>query len=210
MNRTVPNRVLWNNISSLTYLSGTALLIMASGRLAHAITTAGALLWVYGLSSLAAHAGAKAFPWRLRSVLLAFIASFIAGIYLLLLWLLSPLCALETFFIIALIPMICMVSGIFKRLETFSLSDVFSASCFEALSLGILVIIFALIREPFGFLSLSFPGGAQGMVFLFSFNTESFLPIRVIASASGAFLLLGYCLGLYRYFRPVNASREDV
>ena len=207
MHKVANNRVLWRNISVLTYISGAALLIMASGRLAHAIVTAGALLWVYSLTSLISHAGAKAFPWRLRSILIAFIASFNAGLYLLLLWFISPLCAMETFFIIALIPVICMVSGIFKRLETLSLNDAVSESCFEALSLGILLVIFALIREPFGFLSLSLPGGSQGMVFMFSFDTESFLPIRVIASSSGAFLLLGYGLGIYRYFADV--PKED-
>ncbi len=67
---------------------------------------------------------------------------------------------------------------------------------------------FALIREPLGFLSLSLPGGAQGIILLFSFEKEAFLPIHVIASSSGALLLLGYGIGLYRYFRSVNAPKE--
>jgi hypothetical protein len=44
---------------------------------------------------------------------------------------------------------------------------------------------------------------------LFSFSTESFLPIHVIASSCGALLLLGYLLGLYRYLKIKYTPRED-
>jgi hypothetical protein len=208
MNKSIPYQMFWGNTSPLAFLSGAALLIIASDRLAHGIVAMGALVWVYCFSLLAVYAGIKIFPKRLRPVLIVFLASFIAGVYLLLLWILSPFCALETFFVIALVPMICMVSGIFKQIEVLDLSDSLSAACFEALSLGILIIIFALIREPFGFLSLSLPGGAQGSILLFFSKTESFLPIRLIASSSGALLLLGYCTGLYRCFKAVYAPKE--
>jgi len=206
MSNPVQYRIFHSDTASLTCLSGAALLIMASDRLAHAITAAGALVWVYCFSSLAAHVGARAFPRQGRAVLLAFLTSFFAGIYLLLLWMLSPLCAIESFFVISLIPLFCMVSGIFKRSETHLLEDVLAASCSEALILGALIVIFALIREPFGFLSLSLPGGAQGTVLLFSFKTEPFLPVRLIASSAGALLLLGYFLGLYGYFNTQRAA----
>ncbi|MDR2718795.1 MAG: hypothetical protein LBB89_12150 [Treponema sp.] len=200
MNNPAHYRIFHSDAAPSACLSGAALLIMASDRLAHAITAAGALVWVYGLSSLAAHAGAQAFPRRGRTALLAFLSSFFAGVYLLLIWILSPLCAIESFFVISLVPLFCMVSGILKQLETMILEDALAASCSEAMILGALMVIFALIREPFGFLSLSLPGGAQGIILLFSFKTESFLPIRLIASSAGALLLLGYFMGLYRYF----------
>jgi len=208
MNNSVPYRIFHNDAAPLTFLSGAALLIMASDRLAHAIIVTGALVWVYGLSSLTAHASVKALPRQGRTVLLAFLTSFFAGTYLLLLWILSPLCALESFFVISLIPLFCMVSGIFKQLETMMAEDALIESCSEALIVGVLIIIFALIREPFGFLSLSLPGGTQGIILLFSFKTESFLPIHLIASSAGALLLLGYLLGLYRYFRVKYGVRE--
>jgi len=208
MNKPVQN-IFHNDAPLLTCLSGAALLIMASDRLAHAITVAGALIWVYALSSLAAYAGARFLPQRGRTLLLAFLTSFFAGAYLLLLWILSPLCALETFFVISLIPMFCMVSGILKQLETQSMDDVLLDFFSEALMLGGLIVIFALIREPLGYLSLSLPGGARGMVLLFSFSTESFLPIHVIASSCGALLLLGYLLGLYRYLKIKYTPQED-
>ena len=208
MNKPVQN-IFHNDAPLLTCLSGAALLIMASDRLAHAIAVSGALIWVYSLSSLAAYAGARFLPQRGRTLLLAFLTSFFAGAYLLLLWILSPLCALETFFVISLIPMFCMVSGILKQLETQSMDDVLLDFFSEALMLGGLIVIFALIREPLGYLSLSLPGGARGMILLFSFSTESFLPIHVIASSCGALLLLGYLLGLYRYLKIKYTPRED-
>jgi len=208
MNNSMQYRIFHSDAAPLICFSGAALLIMASDRLAHAITVAGALVWVYGLSSLALHAGARIFPQRGRTILLAFLASFFAGAYLLLIWMISPLCAMESFFVISFIPLFCMVSGVLKRFETFVLEDAFVESCSEALILGMLIAILALIREPFGFLSLSLPGGAQGTILLFSFKTESFLPIRLIASSAGALLLLGYFLGLYRYFRTQYGIRE--
>ena len=209
MNRPIQYRIFHSSSTSLACLSGAALLIMASDRLAHAITVTGALVWVYGLSSLAAYAGERILPRRGRTVLLAFLTSFAAGTYLLLLWMLSPLCALETFLVISLIPLFCMVSGIFKQLGVLNLEDAFAASFTEAIIQGALIVLFALIREPLGYLSLSLPGGTQGMVFLFSFSTESFLPIHLITSSCGALLLLGYFLGLYRYFKAKYVPQEE-
>ncbi|MDR0289336.1 MAG: hypothetical protein LBI06_00185 [Treponema sp.] len=213
MNRSLPYRIFHSGTSPLAYFTGAALLVMASDRLAHAITVLGALVWVYCFSSLVAHVGAKIFPRHGRIMLFAFLGSFFAGIYLLLLWMLSPLCALETFFVIALIPMFCMTSGVFNRMETLDLSDTLLAAFTEAAILGALIVILALIREPLGYLSLSLPGGAKGIVLLFSFETESFLPIRLIASSCGALLLLGYAFQLYRYFKekyvPQSGPQED-
>jgi hypothetical protein len=208
MNRTASYHIFWSNTSPLACLSGAALLIMASDRLAHAIIIVGALVWVYCLSALSAYAGVRFFPRRGRLVLLAFLSSFLTGVYLLLLWMLSPLCALQTFFIISFVPIFCVASTIFKRLETLSLEETVSGSFSESLILGALIIIFALIREPLGYLSLSLPGGAQGIILLFSFQTEYFLPIYLIAGSSGALILLGYCLGLHRYLRAKYVPQE--
>jgi hypothetical protein len=209
MNKTLRYHIFRSKASPLACLSGAALLIMASDRLAHAILAAGALIWVYCLSALIAYAGAKFFPQRGRTILLAFLSSCVAGFYLLFLWMLSPLCAMEVFFVVSLIPMFCMVSDIFKQLETLDIYDTLRASFFEALVLGVLIVIFALIREPIGFLSLSLPGGARGIILLFSVNMESFLPVCLITSSSGALLLLGYFLGLYRHFRAKYPLQEE-
>jgi hypothetical protein len=209
MNRQARHHIFWSNTSPLACLSGAALLIIASDRLAHAIIATIALVWVYCLSSLAARASVRFFPQRGRTALIAFLCSFVAGIFLLMLWILSPLCALESFFVISLVPMFCTVSGIFKRLETLSLDDTVLTSFSESLLLGALIVIFALIREPIGFLSLSLPGGTQGIILLFSFKSDFFLPIYLVAGSSGALLLLGYLLGLYRHLRARYAPQEE-
>ena len=207
MNGTVWERIFRGNLSPLVCLSGGGILIMASDRLAHALITASALLWVYCLSSLAVFFGIRIFPRRGRLTVLCFLASFVAGIYSLLLWLLAPFSVLEVFFVVSLVPLFYMASGIFKRFEALSLADTLFLSASEALVLGALTVILALIREPLGFSSLSLPGGAQGIILLFSFNSESFLHIRLAASSSGALLLLGYFWGLYRYFKTIHAEK---
>jgi len=209
-------------ISPAALLPGSGLLIVASGRLAHAIILVGALVWVYGLTSLVIYTAAKIFPRHGRAALISFLASFMAAVYLFTLWLLSPLCALETFFAVSLVPVFYMTSGVSKRFDARSgapgsgalnsgalnsAADSFFSSFFEAFSLDVLLMAFALIREPLGFLSLSLPGGAHGSVFLFSFNVKSFLPIQLVASSGGALLLLGYFWGLYKY-KYMNKVQE--
>ena len=194
--------VSFKKISPVAALPGCGLLIIASERLSHAITVVGALAWVYGLTTLVIYAAAKIFPRHGRTALISFLASFMAGFYLFILWFLSPLCALESFFAVSLVPVFYMTSGAAKRFDVSSAVDSFF---FEAVSLGVLLLAFALIREPLGFVSLSLPGGTQGSVMLFSFNVEFLLPLQLIASSGGALLLLGYFWGIYKF---MNKEQE--
>jgi len=213
MSKPLYYRIFHGNTVPMISLSGAALLIMVSDRLAHAIVVSGALIWVYCLSALAAYFGMKIFPRQGKTIVLVFITSFIAGLYLLLLWMIAPLCALESFLVISLIPLFCMGSGIFQKLESFSPQTTVLAAFSEAIMLGALLILFALIREPLGYMSLSLPGGSQGIILLFSFSSDSFLPIHLITSSCGALLLLGYFLGLYRYLKaqytPMEEDKDD-
>jgi len=197
--------VLIKKISPVGVLPGCGLMIIASGRLSHAVTAVGALAWVYGLTTLVIYAAAKFFPRHGGTTLISFLASFMAGCYLFALWILSPLCALESFFTVSLVPVFYIASGASKRFNALSAEDSFFSSFFEALSLGVFLLAFALIREPISFMSLSLPGGVQGSVMLFSFRAESFLPIRLLASSSGALLLLGYFWALYKH---MNKEQE--
>jgi hypothetical protein len=196
-------------ISPAAALSGCGLLIIASGKLSHAITAAGALVWVYGLTTLIIYVAAKIFPKKGGAILISFLASFMAAFYLFLLWLLSPLCALESFFTVSLIPVYYMASGAPKRFNTLIAEDSFFSSFFEALSLSVLLMAFALIREPLSYMSLSLPGGAQGSVILFSFNAGSFLPVHLIAASGGTLLLMGYFWALYRYVNKAKEGDKD-
>lgn len=202
------NRKFLEAFSPIFCLSGCGLIIMATDRLAHAIVAAVALVWVYCLTSLAAHAAARIFPNRGRTMLIAFLASFVAAIFLWLVWLFSPLCALETFFVVSLVPIFCAGSGTFNRLEELGMGEAVLTFFVEALIVGGLLVLFALVREPFGFLSLSLPGGAQGMVLIFSFDAESVLPVRIVAGSSGALLLLGYIFGLHEHYKSQRREKQ--
>jgi len=189
--------------SPATILPGCGLLIIASGRLSHALTVVGALVWVYGLTTLVIYTAVRFFPRHGRTILISFLASFMAAVYLFVLWLFSPLCALESFFPVSLVPVFYMSSGASKSFNArggalYSAEDSLYSSFIDALSLGVLLLAFAVIREPLGFVSLSLPGGLQGSVMLFSFNMESFLPVQLVASSGGTLLLIGYFWALYK------------
>jgi hypothetical protein len=198
-------------ISPVAAIPGCGLLIIASGRLSHAVTVVGALAWVYCLTTFVIYAAERFFPRHGRTVLISFLASFMSCFYLFILWLVSPLCALESFFAVSLVPVFYMASGVSKRFDDLSGMDSFFSFTegFEALSLGVLLLAFALIREPIGFLSLSLPGGAQGSVMLFSFRQEWLLPVQLIASSGGALLLLGYFWGVYKYMTKAREGDKN-
>ncbi|MDR0315674.1 MAG: hypothetical protein LBH97_02090 [Treponema sp.] len=209
MNEQKLPHIFWSSASPLAGFTVGGLLIMASDRLAHAIIIAISLLWIYCLSALSIRPSSRIFPRQGTSFIVIFMASFFSGLCLFLLWLMNPLAAMETFFLIPLIPLFYATSGISGRLKSLSLIDSISRAASEALVLGLLIIILAIIREPWGFGCLSLPGGSPGIIRILSFEGISFLPIRLVASSAGALLLLGYGVALYRYFRSVYASRED-
>jgi hypothetical protein len=103
-----------------------------------------------------------------------------------------------------------MGSGIFNRVKSYDLGEAVTLSCREAGIISLLIVGFALIREPVGFAALSLPGGAQGFIELFSAGSPGgFFPIRVISSSAGALIILGYGLSVYAYFRNPLIRGED-
>jgi hypothetical protein len=201
MNNTRQSHLFWGSCSPLASLAGGGLLIMASSRLAFALVCAGALLWVYVLSALAAFPGRRIFSRRGKNLIAVFISALTGSLYLLALWFVSPVLAMENFLILSLTPLMCAGSGIFERLEPLNLNRSLARAFGEAAALGGLIIAFSLIREPLGYLSLTLPGGVLGIVEVFRMEGTSFLPVRLVSCAAGALLLFGYGLGLYRHFR---------
>ena len=208
MSNTSHQHLFWGPASPLAALSGGGLLVMATVRFSYAVIAGAALFWVYCLSVLIFRAAARIFPRRGTVVCQTFLASFTAGVFLLLFWMLCHLATLEMFFIVSLVPLFCVSSGIFRRISDFDISESLTRAWSEAAVMVVLMLAFALLREPLGLLSLSVPGGAQGIIFIFSADIEKLLPIRLIAGSAGALILLGYGAGLYRYFRNINAPRE--
>jgi hypothetical protein len=141
-------------------------------------------------------------PKKGKTIILLFLLSLICSIYILFGFLLNPLLTLGTWFFLALIPPICIGSGIFEDLEGLELDESIPRVLLEALSLALLIIALSLIREPLGMGSLSFPGGPGGIVEFFNNDDgEGFFPIRVLSVSSGGLLLLGYIVALFHRFR---------
>lgn len=206
----------WGNLSPLGGLTGAGLLIMASARLSWAITIAGSLFWVYGLTAftysfLLSSIGNKFFPVVGRLTLYTCLASFFGSIYLLLFWLLCPFAAFEVFILLLLVPLFCSASCEIVQVKFNSDNagaagntniDVFehvSDAVSRAASLAVLIIAISIIREPLSYCSLSFPGTYQGMITVMYFRSNDFFPIGIFAPSAGALLLLGYIICLYQY-----------
>lgn len=189
---------------------GAGLLVMASGRLSWAITVAGCLFWVYGLSTftfsaLLSAAGGKIFPVKGRPAVYTCLSAFFSSIYIFLFWLLCPFAAFETFMLLSLTALFCASSGI---AELFSqgdnhpdIFDIVSDSVSQAASISGLLIAFSILREPLSYCMLSFPGTFQGMITIMYFKSGTFFPIGIFGTSAGALLLLGYIICLYQYFK---------
>jgi hypothetical protein len=182
---------------------------MASSRLAFAFVCAGALLWVYGFTALVYFSSKKIMPQRGKPVILLFLSSLVCGIYVLCLFFINPLLIIGTSFFLFLVPPCCMGSGVFKRLESLDPAEAFSRSLLESLVLGGLIIALSLIREPLGMGSISFPGGAQGIVEISGSGSGGFFPVRIFAVSGGGLLIFGYGIALFRYFRGFHAGTEE-
>jgi hypothetical protein len=188
----------WGIYSPLATLSGGGLLILASARFSFALVSATALLWVFVLSSLALRI--PFLPHRGREGVIPFLVAFIGGLYIFALSLVSPITALDSLFFLILCPLCCVSSGLPGRLKKLDLGEGVFQAAQESACLSILILGLALIREPLGYGTLSLPGGSQGMVAIIRFSRQSYLPIRVVSDAAGAFFLLGYGLALFRRF----------
>lgn len=200
----------WGPLSPLTALWGLALLIMAGSRTAFALVILLALLWVYGLSALVYVTAGRFFPAQGKNFILVFLSAFFGSLFLFLIWLLNPLLALELGFLIILVPVCCIGSGVFTRLEVTLPGLSLIRALEEAALLGLLILALALIREPLGYVSLSLPGGPQGIVeILKGGEGEGFFPAHIAASVAGGFLLLGYGLAIFRHFQARYAGGED-
>jgi hypothetical protein len=193
-----PYRNVWGIHSPLAALSGGGLLILASVRFSFALVCALSLFWVYILTGLALHL--PFLPHRGREGIVLFLATFIQGVFLFILSLVSPMLTTDTLFFLILCPVCCVSSGVLDRCGKLDLGEGASQSFSEGMNLAALILALALIREPLGYGALSVPGSAQGIITLFQFSGETYLPIRIASTGAGAFFLLGYGIALFRRF----------
>jgi hypothetical protein len=197
-NLRLQNHPFWGPRSPLSTFIGTGLLIMASSRVAFALVTLGALVWVYGLTALVFRLSSPVLPKTGKYMILVFLSAFWGAVYYLALFFISPFLAMETSLFILLAPGYCIASRVPSRVDSLLPRDALTRAVSEALILGSLVLAMALIREPLGFGSFSLPGGLRGIIEIFGKEKNASFSIQVISGSAGAFLLLGYCLALFR------------
>jgi hypothetical protein len=200
--------VFWGPHAPLSSLIGGALLVIGSVRTAYAVICLCALIWVYELTVLVALAAKPILPKRGKSLLFVFLAGFLGSLFLLFMFLLNPILAGETLALVLLAPVICVGSDVCRRLDSLDLSEALVRAFLEALILGVLILALALIREPAGFGSLSIPGGSRGFITLFNMG-GNFFTARIISSSSGALILLGYGLAVFRRYRSQYHPEDD-
>jgi hypothetical protein len=185
-------------------------LIIASGRTAFALITLGSLLWVYGMTVIGIYLGKPILPRKGKKILHVFLSALFSSFYLMILNFLNPLLALECTLFVILTPVSFIGSEIIDRVESLEPENALARVLLEALTLGVLILAVALIREPLGFGSLSIPGGTFGIIELFNYDTGRIIPLRIISSSAGAFLLLGYGIALFRFYRKRASRAEDI
>jgi len=207
MSRRLSSHLFWGAHSPLSALTGAALIVMASSRFSFALLCAGALLWVYGSTAAIFSAARDIMPKRGRKVILLFLSTFFCGLFMLHVGLLNPLLVLGATFFLVLVPPTCLGSGFFEASELLTVGEAIPRALLEAAVLSGLILALALIREPLGMGTLSFPGGVQGAVEVFDISQEeAFIPIRFLSASAGGLLLLGYGTALFRFFRSRSGN----
>jgi hypothetical protein len=203
----------WGSLSPLGGLKGIGLLIMGSGRLSWAITISVCLFWVYGFTTLTyvflySSIVKKIMPKKGKNILFICLAYLWSSIYMFIFWLISPFVVMEVLVLQLLVPLFFIDSGIveqisFSQKNNYDVFEHVSETFSQAGVLAILLIAASILREPFAYCSLSFPGSYQGMITIMYFKESSFFPIKIFSSSSGALILFGFFICLYQYLKKI-------
>jgi hypothetical protein len=204
----------------LAVLSATALLVVASSRFAFAIIAAVNLMVVYALTVLIAESlkrltltretGDKIslFPQENRKIVYVFLANFAGCIFFFVYYCVMPLLAMETVFIILFVPIFVYSENVSEKYAALSLPSAIKHCFLESLSFGALIMVIALIREPLGYATLSLPGGKEGIIELFNKEDRFPFAIEIASLSSGAFLLIGLIMVLFRVLERRKPDRQ--
>jgi hypothetical protein len=205
------SHLFWGIHSPLSAFTGMGLIIIASGRIASALVCLAALLWTNALTLFAAGVGRKALPEKGRDVVLVFVASFACFLFYFFVFLVSPFQAMENALCILLCPVFLLASGLYSRVHEYDAPEMVFQAVSEALVLGALILAMALIREPLGSGSISLPG--FGLIQFIGGEDQAsqalLEPIGLLKFSSGALIILGYGIALYRRRRNLYTNQED-
>jgi hypothetical protein len=202
VNGQTQSHLFWGANSPLTSLTGAALLVIATGRIAFALIALVNLLFVYVFTLVTVKLGAAVFPDRGQNTVLLFLASLFSSLFFILLWIVDPVLSMECSFIVILAPAVFVSSRLCARVVEYDMLEIISQTIAESFIMGMLILAVALIREPLGFGSLSVPGFD-----IVRFVTEA--PLRFFQSSAGALVILGYALAVYRHHRNQYTNSED-
>ncbi|MDR0389200.1 MAG: hypothetical protein LBH73_03955 [Spirochaetaceae bacterium] len=208
MNKHLEAHPFWGSQGPLFSLSSGALLVLASPRLAFALITVLALIFIYVLSAVVSLCAKKIIPRAGRYLILIFIAGFFSSVFALILSLASPLLVLELNIIILLVPVSFINTSVSKNLDTLAPDDGLYEAVLEAMILGGLITALALIREPFSYGALSIPG-RQGIIEWAFADSENPYFSHLISTIAGGFIVLGYAVALARKIRKKNSGAEE-
>jgi Na+-transporting NADH:ubiquinone oxidoreductase subunit NqrD len=208
------SHLFWGIHSPLSAFTGVGLIVIASGRIVSALICLAALLWTNALTLFVAGIGRKALPEKGHDTVLVFVASFASFLFYFFVSVVSPFQAMENTLCILLCPVFLLASGLYSRAHEYDTPEMVFQAVSEALVLGALVLALALIREPLGSGSVSLPG--FGLIRftgeLSEIPPESrppLEPIGLLKLSSGAFIILGYGVALYRHWRNIYTNQED-
>ncbi|MDR1220314.1 MAG: hypothetical protein LBK73_12000 [Treponema sp.] len=191
-------QIFFNTRNPLFTLMCMGLLLFSSSRLSFAIVIAVALVWVYVLTALALFAARPILPKEGRGAVMVFLSSLITLFFLFILWFISPLLTIELLYVTLLVPVSFIGAFPREKLDSLNASETMVETLSQTGAIGCVIIALSLVREPLGFMTLSFPGGVQGFIELFNgSDATGFFSLRILAVASGAFFLLGYMTALF-------------
>jgi hypothetical protein len=190
----------WTDAGPLYSLSAAILLIVPTSRTAYAVLMFLCLLIVNPIAVLSIRLarGRVSGPYFFMAQVVAVSAfascfSAAAGI----LW---PLTVFDMRLYLGAVPVFFLSSRIYERSAAASSFGAFISAAEEAFIVGALGLAVSLIREPFGFGSLSLPA-ADGLMLLFASDAASAVAARSLSAAAGGFWVLGYGLALYKKIR---------
>ncbi|MDR2602408.1 MAG: hypothetical protein LBC53_08175 [Spirochaetaceae bacterium] len=195
----------WMNVwisAPFSLLSSSMILILASSRMAYALTCVLALLWTFTFTRGLCYALSKITPRFGADLIVVIISAFAANLFYTLWFIINPVLACECRLLIMFSAPVFCLGGFIKEKENREISSLFTEVLRAALSIGILTVAAALIREPLGYGTLSLPYEKNGEIIeLFNADAwETHLP-HIVSSASGGLLILGYAFSLLRIIK---------
>jgi len=192
----------WGKRSPLAQVSYIPVLLGASSRLSIAIMCSAALFCVYIQSSVTILVTTRFIPTTFKLYIHVLICSFWALAYGLVEYLFSPVLFYETQFPLVFTAVLYMISGLGQSIEVDRISNAMKKTVVQAMVVGFIILTFALIREPFGFGSLSLPT-RDGISEILTSELSADLAFRSIATTSGGLILLGFVIGFYRIVKEM-------